>query len=87
MQGVATKQHLMPALQHEPKGRLDNSSTAYSSAGAKLGGSERNPADIAACKRLVLMLALLEVSGRMRLSAMWRTSASLWATWPLRARA
>lgn len=69
-----------------PQLRIHHSSSSSSGA-SKPSNAARNSSDVAASSRLVLMLVLIEVSSRMRLSAMWRTSARLCATWPVRARA
>lgn len=55
------------------------SSSSSSSVTAKPSSAARNSSDVAASSRLVLMLVLMDLSSRMRLSAMWRTSARLWA--------
>lgn len=71
-----------------PQLRIHHFSSSSSSSGAsKPSNAARNSSDVAASSRLVLMLVLIEVSSRIRLRAMWRTSARLWATWPVRARA
>ena len=63
------------------------SSSSSSSVTAKPSSAARNSSDVAASSRLVLMLVLMDLSSRMRLSAMWRTSARLWAMCPMRPRA
>jgi len=65
----------------------DQSSSFSSSGSSNPSSFARNSSDVAASSRLVLMLALIEKSSRMRLSAMCRTSARLWATCPAPARA
>ncbi|QTQ31370.1 ClpP/crotonase-like domain-containing protein [Aromatoleum bremense] len=56
-----------------------SSSSSSSSGTSKPSSAARNSSDVAASSRLVLMLVLMDLSSRMRLSAMWRTSARLWA--------
>ncbi len=71
-----------------PQLRIYHQSSSSSSSGtSKPSSAARISSDVAASNRLVVMLVLMDLSSRMRLSAMWRTSARLWATWPERARA
>ncbi len=71
-----------------PQLRIHHQSSSSSSSGTtKPSSAARNSSDVAASSRLVLMLVLMDLSSRMRLSAMWRTSARLWAMCPMRPRA
>lgn len=74
------------ALPGLPQLRIRHSSSS-SSRTSKPSNAARNSSDVAASSRLALMLVLMDLSSRMRLSAMWRTSARLWAMCPMRPRA
>ena len=67
--------------------QCSSSSPSVSGSTANPSSAARNSSEVAANNRLVLMLVLTEVFSRTRFNAIWRTSARLWATWPVRARA
>ena len=84
MDAVSARE-IQPGL---PQLRIHHQSSSSSSSGTtKPSSAARNSSDVAASSRLVLMLVLMDLSSRMRLSAMWRTSARLWAMCPMRPRA
>lgn len=76
-----------PGLPQLPNQHHSSSSSSSPSSAANPRSAARNSSEVAASNRLVLMLVLTEVFNRMRFNAIWRTSARLWATWPVRARA
>lgn len=85
--GKVNDLRITAGLPQLPNRHQFSSSSSFSTSTAKPRSAARNSSEVAASNRLVLMLVLTEVFSRMRFNAIWRTSARLWATWPVRARA